>query len=192
MDTRDALELIRGAIPGRGGRWADLGAGEGTFTRALAELLGPDARIVAVDRDARALASLARWAKERAPGVTTVVADFTRAFELTSLGEAMLDGMLLANALHFVRDPERVLARLAEHLRPGGRVVLVEYDRRRGNPWVPHPIAAARLPEVTAAAGLSAPVFTATRPSEYGGDLYVAVADRLTGAPPGSPPSRHR
>ena len=45
-----------GAAPGRpstpGGTWADIGAGEGAFTLALADLLGPGGRIVAVDRDA--------------------------------------------------------------------------------------------------------------------------------------------
>jgi predicted RNA methylase len=59
VNTRDAVALIRDAIPQRGGTWADLGAGEGTFTRALVELLGSDSRIYAVDRDASAVAAIA-------------------------------------------------------------------------------------------------------------------------------------
>jgi hypothetical protein len=54
--------------------------------------------------------------------------------------EANSDGMLLANSLHFVRDAAAVLARLAARVRPGGRVVLVEYDKRRASPWIPYPI----------------------------------------------------
>ena len=92
------------------------------------------------------------------------------------------DGMLFANALHFVRDPAPVLARLAAWLRPGGRAVVVEYDRRRANPWVPYPIWAERLSELVASAGLSAPVIRARRPSAFGGDFYVAAADRLADA----------
>ena len=181
MKAAEAVGLIRGAFQRRGGTWADLGAGEGTFTRALAELVGPQSRIYAVDRDAAAVAALTRWAKKEAPGVIPVRADISRPFDLPGLGPGMLDGILLANALHYVRDAEAVLARLASWLRPQGRVVLIEYDRRRANPWVPYPIPVARLPALAAAAGLSTPVVVATRPSAFGGDLYAAAADRLTG-----------
>ena len=179
MKAAEAVTLIAGAVPRRAGTWADLGAGDGTFTRALAELLGRTSRIYAVDRDARALATLERWAKKNAANVIPVAVDFTAPFDLPGLGDTMLDGMLFANALHFVRDPDVVLARLTARVRPGGRVVFVEYDRRAANPWVPHPIPADRLPLLAATAGLSTPVITATRPSAFGGNLYVAAADRV-------------
>jgi SAM-dependent methyltransferase len=178
VNTAEAVGLIAEAIPRGAGTWVDLGAGDGTFTRALVELLGPDSRIYAVDRDARALAALMRWAKTNASNVIPVVADFAGSFDLPGLDEAMLEGMLFANALHFVRDTDVVLARLAAWLRPGGRVVLVEYDRRASSRWVPYPIPVDRLPALAASAGLSTPVITATRPSTFGGNLYVATADR--------------
>ncbi len=178
MNANDAVELIRGAVPRRGGVWADWGAGDGTFTRALVELLGREARIYAVDRRARAVEALRRWAASEAPGVVPVEADFTRPLDLPGLEGAALDGMLFANSLHFVEDAEGVVARLAARLRPGGRVVLVEYGGRPASRWVPHPIPVARLSALAARAGLAGPVVTATTPSAYGGDLYVAVADR--------------
>lgn len=178
MNPGDAVELIRAAIPGPGGAWADLGAGDGTFTRALVELLEPGSRIYAVDRDARALAALERWARSSAPNVTTVHADFTGSFDLPGLEDAALDGMLIANALHYVRDAGAILARIARRLRPGGRIVIVEYDQRPASRWVPHPIPAVRLPALAAAAGLSPPVATGRRRSAFGGNLYVAAADR--------------
>jgi ubiquinone/menaquinone biosynthesis C-methylase UbiE len=178
VNVNDAKALIASAIPERGGTWADLGAGEGTFTRALAELLGPNGRLYAVDRDANALAALERETA-RTPNVIPVVADFSRPFDLPGLNGAQLDGMLFANALHFIRDVNEVLARLVTLLRSGGRVVFVEYDRRGPNPWVPYPIPAARLPALTSFAGLSTPTITATRASTYGGDLYVATAERV-------------
>jgi len=70
MDTRDAVALLAGAVPREAGTWADLGAGTGTFTRALVELLGATARIYAVDRDASAVATLARWARKAASNVS--------------------------------------------------------------------------------------------------------------------------
>jgi len=57
-------------------------------------------------------------------------------------------------------------------------VVIVEYDRRRANRWVPYPIPAMRVAPLAIAAGLTAPTVVATRPSAFGGTLYVAAADR--------------
>jgi SAM-dependent methyltransferase len=174
LNTSEAVSLIEAAVPRDTATWADVGAGDGTFTRALVELLGPGARIYAVDRDARALASLRRWAARAGATVIPVEADFTRPLELPEL----LDGLLVANALHFARDADVVLARLAALVRPGGRVVIVEYDRRGASRWVPYPIWRDRLPALAANAGLSPPRVTATRPSAFGGIIYVAAADR--------------
>jgi SAM-dependent methyltransferase len=172
----EAEALIAPAIPAATATWADIGAGEGIFTRALVRLLGPESRIYALDRDAAALNELERWASKEAAKVTTVQADFTRDFDLPGMERGELDGILLANALHFVRDPAPVLRRLAAWLRPGGRVVFVEYDRRGPNPWVPHPIPAERLGGIADSAGLANTVVMARQPSRFGGELYVAVA----------------
>jgi len=178
MNSLEAVALISGAVPRRPGTWADLGAGDATFTRALVKLLGPDSRVYAVDRDAGAVAKLERWATLQAPNVIPVIADFTRPLDLPDLAPSGLDGLLLANALHFVSDAEAVLGRLAGWVRPGGRVVVVEYDRRAANRWVPYPIPPARLSALAAAAGLSAPVVTGARPSAFDGALYVAAVER--------------
>ena len=174
MNQRDALALLRAAIPAADAEtWADLGAGSGVFTRALAELVGPGGHVHAVDADARAVRALRAFAAagQGSAAVTVHHADVTRPLPLPSL-----DGALLANVLHFVPDPETVLPRIAAGLRPGGRLVLVEYEGRRPSPWVPYPVSAARFAELAPAAGLSPPRVVATRPSAYGGDLYVAVA----------------
>ena len=179
MNAREAVELIAGAIPKKAGTWADLGAGTGTFTRALAELLAPGSRIYSVDRDVNAVATLRRSAPTaRGVEVIPVEADFTKLLELPKLGVAKLNGILLANALHFSRDAEAVLATLVELVQPGGRVVIVEYDGRGPNRWVPYPIPQAHLPALASAAGLSPFEITATRRSAFGGTLYTAVADR--------------
>ena len=179
MNTGEAVKLLGAAVPGVAGAWADLGAGRGTFTRALVDRLGAGSRIYSVDRDASAVAALQRLAEAtRGVKVIPVVADFTRPFELPGVGAQSLDGILLANALHFVRDPEAVLAVLVQLVRPGGRVVIIEYDGRGPNRWVPYPIPQARLPALASAAGLSSFTVTATRRSTYGGMLYTGVAER--------------
>src|SRR5262249_32639417 len=146
-------------------------------TQALLELLGSGSRVYAVDRDPRAIGALGRRLSRR-PELVPVVADFTRPFTLPGLQNGLLDGILLANALHYVREADAVLTRLVSMLRPGGQLVLVEYDRRAANPWVPYPIPLTRLEPLVAAAGLSPAAITATRPSAFGGSLYVATADR--------------
>jgi trans-aconitate methyltransferase len=175
MTPSEAVDLLAPAISTRGGIWADLGAGEGTFTRALAELLGPSSQIYAVDQDDRAVAALKQWAPTAPAKIIPVMGDFAQPFEPP--GNTLLDGLLLANSLHYVRDQATVLGRLVAWVKPGGRVVIVEYDRRRANRWVPYPISIARLHELTTACGLSAPTIVARMPSQYEGELYVAVAE---------------
>jgi ubiquinone/menaquinone biosynthesis C-methylase UbiE len=180
VNTREAVEPIAGAVPTDGGTWADFGAGRGVFTRALVERIGSAGTVYAIDRDASALSELRRRAEKERLRVIPVRADFAKEFELPGLQGPSLDGMLFANALHFVRDAGPVLRTLTGRLRPGGRVVVVEYEGRAANPWVPHPIPPSRLQELAVAAGLTSPVVTATRPSAFGGRLYVAVSERYS------------
>jgi SAM-dependent methyltransferase len=180
MEIQEAVDLIRDAVGDGTGIWADLGAGTGTFTLALAELLGAGSTIYAIDADADAVHALGDLPAVGETRIIPVKADFTRPLELPGLGgsRAPLDGLLMANALHFVRDVTGVLSRLVQNVRGGGRVIVVEYDQRRASRWVPHPIPAASWPTLVAAAGLVDAAITATRPSMYSGILYVGAATR--------------
>lgn len=180
MDLNEAVTLIRDAVGPAGGRavWADLGAGAGTFTRALARILESGSTIYAVDQDDKSIAALRKIEMPSAIRVVPVKSDFTRALELPGLGSASLDGILLANSLHFVRAADAVLTRLVQHVRVGGRVLVVEYDRRAPSRWVPYPIPASAWPRFAEAAGLTAAAVTATLPSVYAGVLYAGVAVR--------------
>lgn len=174
MDHADHVALIRGGVEGAGPRWLELGSGEGAFTQALADVLGPaGASIVAVDRDARALHAAAEALAHRFPGtaVTTTTGDFTR-----GLPRGPFDGVLAANSLHFVRDRRAVLAAIRTVLRPGGRLVVVEYDADNGNPWVPHPFSFDSWGPEAAAAGFDRVELLERVPSRFLGAIYGAVA----------------
>lgn len=169
-------DLISAGILGPGGVWADLGSGTGIFTHELASLLGPSATIYSVDRDARDLErqrqSFAR--AEQAARVLWVRADFTQPLALPAL-----DGVVMANALHFVPYARQAatLRAIASHLRrPGGRFVLVEYNASAGNMWVPYPIDTERFTRLAAEAGLSAPVVLHRVPSRFLREMYGALA----------------
>jgi trans-aconitate methyltransferase len=170
MEQREAEALIADAVAGGSGTWVDLGAGSGTFTSALRALLPPESRIYAIDSNPAAVAAL-----RDIPGIIPIQADFTN---VVVVPEEPLDGIVLANALHFVRDQEVVLCRLVERLRPGGRVVIVEYDRRAASQWVPYPVHPDRWLRLARSAGLEHPRITAQRPSQYAGELYAGVATR--------------
>ena len=152
MDLAAAVSLIAPGVPHKGGVWADLGAGSGTFTRALASLSGPAGTVHAVDRS-REVLTLSAVADDASGSakIVPLVADFREPLPLP-----LLDGLLMANSLHFVgRNSQRdVVARLAGRLRDGGAFLVVEYDQARGSPWVPHPVTPQRFAEL--AAGLPA------------------------------------
>jgi SAM-dependent methyltransferase len=172
VNQADLVRLIRDGVDKTGGEWADLGAGEGAFTLALAELLGPGAHVTAVDRDARALRDLPAEVGKRFPDtrLDVLVADFTRPLALSDL-----DGIVMANSLHFVRDKLPVLARVRSMLRPAGTLIIVEYGSDRGNPWVPHPFSYPRWEQMAAEAGFERTRLLGTVPSRYLGSMYSAV-----------------
>jgi ubiquinone/menaquinone biosynthesis C-methylase UbiE len=155
-------------------RWLELGAGEGAFTLALADLLGPGAEIVALDRDGSALRRLAEELPRQFPGRTLeiVVGDFR-----DSLPAGPFDGVLAANSLHFVADPVEVLRRARAVLRPAGRLIVVEYDADRGNPWVPHPFSGDRFIDLAIEAGFEHPRLIGRVPSRFLGAIYAAAAE---------------
>ncbi len=175
MDHADHVRLIRYGVQDAGSTWADLGSGGGAFTLALAELLGPAGRIVSVDRDEGALRSQARQLRERFPDVSVepIVGDFGQPLDLP-----VLDGVVMANSLHFVREQAIVLGLVHGYLRIGGRLVLVEYDADRGNPWVPYPMSFETWRTVAAAAGFRDTRRLVSVPSRFLGSIYSAVSVR--------------
>lgn len=194
MDHADHVRLLRDGVHPSGARgrpwdgigdagpigvWADLGAGEGAFTLALAELLPPGSLIHAVDKDSRALAenarAHARFARGRATAaLVTHVADFAR----QELGLPPLDGVVMANSLHFVRDKAPVLARVRGMLKPGAPLLLVEYDADSGNPWVPYPLSFETWKNVAVANGFGEPRLLDSEPSRFLRRIYSAATAR--------------
>jgi ubiquinone/menaquinone biosynthesis C-methylase UbiE len=175
MDHRDHVRLIREGVLGGGTTWADLGSGEGAFTLALADLLGPTGTIFTVDRDARALeVQLAALGRSfPAVSVTPLVGDFTTPLDLPPL-----DGIVMANSLHFERDKLAALRLVQGYLRPTGRLVLVEYGTDRGNPWVPYPLSFASWAVLAAEAGFRDTRQLGSVPSRFLGSIYSALSLR--------------
>jgi SAM-dependent methyltransferase len=173
MNHDDHVRLIREGVLGGGIAWADLGSGSGAFTLALADLLGAGSHIYSVDRDARALREQQAALQARFPAVTLEqrVADFTRPLDLPPL-----DGVVMANSLHFQRRKEPVLALVRGMLKPGGRLVLVEYNADKGNLWVPHPLSYPTWEKLALANGFVGTRLLATLPSRFLREIYSALS----------------
>jgi hypothetical protein len=84
----------------------------------------------------------------------------------------------MANSLHFERDKLVVVRLVRGYLRPGGRLVLVEYDTDRGNPWVPYPLSFRSWEALAAEAGLRETRRLAAVPSRFLGAIYSALSIR--------------
>ena len=175
MNHQDHVNLLRAGVADIGGNWADLGAGDGAFTLALAELVGPTATIVAVDKDRKALERQANAVQRQFPNhnISQHRADFSR--KLTFQG---LDGIVIANALHFVRRRKQVklLAQFQDYLGPAGRLLIVEYGTDNGNMWVPYPFSYPRFAEMATEAGYHGIRKLSARPSRFLGEIYSAIA----------------
>lgn len=169
--------LLPPVVPHEGGLWADLGCGGGIFTKVLRDLLDTDASVLAIDKNARVLGqtagAVAHWGAN--PRVEVIQSDFR-----DPLPVKHLNGALLANALHFIPKPDQrdVLLGVLDALRPGGRLVLVEYNTERRTSAVPYPISANAFRQLARDLPLMAPRVAARTSSSYLGEMYAGVGFR--------------
>ena len=181
MDHSDHLDLLREGISTPGGTWADFGSGSGAFTLALAELLGLGGEIFSIDKDGGALRTQERSFQSRLPlfpsdRLHLIPADFTRPLEMPPL-----DGAIAANSLHFLREKEPAVRLIHAYLKPGGRLILVEYNVDRGNLWVPHPISFQTWKAIAERSGFVDTQLLHTRPSRFLKEIYSAVSFKPSG-----------
>jgi ubiquinone/menaquinone biosynthesis C-methylase UbiE len=177
MNHQDHVNLLHPAVPPTAdGAWADFGSGAGAFTLALRDLVGPDTEIFSVEKDESRLDQQQRNFLIRFPqsNIQFLQADFTQPLDLPRL-----EGIVVANAIHFYRDKERLLRQFREYLKPEGRLVVVEQNADRGNPWVPFPISFETLRKLMPTAGYAEAQLTATVPSSFLREIYSALARRI-------------
>lgn len=173
MKHSDHVRLLRKGVAEPGGVWADLGSGTGAFTLALADLLGEAGRIYSVDKDLEVLKEQEKIMRLMFPAVAVLflVADFKRRLDLPPL-----DGIVMANSLHYVRDKGAVLRRIHSYLKPGGRLLLVEYNVDRGNLWVPYPLSYPTWEGLARQNNFSETQLLEKVPSRFLGEIYSAIS----------------
>ena len=173
MNHNDHVSLLHKGIAAPGGVWADFGSGTGAFTLALADLIGPRGIIYSVDKDRGSLREQEQAMKARFPDRTVyyINADFSSRLDLPPL-----DGIVMANSLHFLRKKEAMLQSIHGYLKTAGRLLIVEYNADRGNPWVPYPFSYQTWEMLARQNGFTHTELLATVPSRFLGEIYTAVS----------------
>lgn len=169
MKLNEAIDFIQNVVISKKGRWADIGAGSGIYTQALDQILEPESVIYAADKNPHMLYQLRLERCE----LRIEELDFTRDFSLPPL-----DGILMANALHYAPNPQEVLEKVVNCLKPGGQLLLIEYETKRPlSPWIPYPVPFQKFCDLAPKAGLGEPQQVNQIPSAYGHEhIYLAVA----------------
>ncbi|MGA2519449.1 MAG: methyltransferase domain-containing protein [Acidimicrobiales bacterium] len=175
---------------GPGWRCVDVGAGGGDVSVALAEIVGHDGRVYAVDSDPGARDEAAAAA-----------AAFSQVLAVTQAGEDLLlpeavDLAFCRFLLMHVVEPNVVLRRMQEAVRPGGWVVAQEPITSAGRvggtplsmPDARHPDVGALLPALVSQAGLEIVDAWAEAPAGVGPGPVTDYLASLTGVDPGDDP----
>lgn len=111
---------------------ADIGAGSGVIAVMMAEHLLPDGKVLAVDVQPQMLTLLSRKLKRLEVENVEPVKGTTKS---SNLPPESVDLVLMVDVYHEFEFPYEMMLDISKSLKPGGRVVLVEY--RKEDPTVP-------------------------------------------------------
>jgi trans-aconitate methyltransferase len=172
MRSRDAIEMLADSGVDALGptMWGDLGCGDGTFTLALADVLAAGSIIHAMDVDDTGLRRIP--SAHKGVQISTHRGDFTT----HPWPFARVDGILMANSLHYVENQAAFIRDCESHMKPPRRFLIVEYDTTAVSRWVPYPVGQTRLTTLFEGAGYLSVRVLRSRPSIYRrAPLYAAV-----------------
>jgi ubiquinone/menaquinone biosynthesis C-methylase UbiE len=170
MQVSDAIHFIEPGFSGNKASeiWTDLGCGSGVFTKALATIMGSASTIYAVDKEVQRI----KATEGSAATIKFIKCDFIH----ETLPFSDLDGILMANALHYVNDKSSFIEKLKMHMKPKGRFIIVEYDTEKANTWVPYPINFDQLKDTFSRHGFDKIKKIGERKSIYRSDKMFACA----------------
>jgi predicted methyltransferase/intracellular sulfur oxidation DsrE/DsrF family protein len=159
---------------------ADVGAGTGLFTRLFAKAVGPSGQVYAVDIAPKFLEHVQKTSREA--GLRNVTPVLCSA-DSVDLPPASVDVAFVCDTYHHFEFPERTLASLHRAIKPGGKLVVIDFVREPGksSDWVLKHVRAGQdvFEREIAAAG-----FGDRRPvTGLLNENYMVVFTRSAGAP---------
>jgi trans-aconitate methyltransferase len=145
--------------------WTDLGCGNGVFTEALASFLPKGSSITAIDKYAQQLPKAF---------ANSVNIDFKKGdFEKDNLPLERIDGILMANAFHFIQEKEKLILKLEKYFHSTPAFLMVEYDQTQASQWVPFPIPFEEINKLFQKLNYRIIEKLGEQKSVYGGSMYA-------------------
>ena len=121
----DAARLVTALKVGAGQTVADIGAGSGQLTVALAREVGPSGRVYATELDSDRLRDIREATDSAGLGnVSVIEAHATR----TNLPERCCDALVLRRVYHHFDNPQLMNASLRQSLKPGGLLAVIDFE----------------------------------------------------------------
>jgi len=172
MQLQEAIALIQNKTIQTNAQqeWADLGCGAGLFTHALANLLQAGSIIHAVDKN---IATFKKYSSQ------VMVKPMQLDFVTADIYLQALDGVLMANSLHYVKDKIALINKLSQITKTNAHLLIVEYDTDISNLWVPYPVSFSALQQLFSKAGYSTVSKLHEHPSLYNrAGIYSALISK--------------
>ena len=132
---RSRAAIVQAVRLKKGDRVADVGAGTGLFTALFAREVGPRGWVFAVEISPRFLERLGQVAREQGlPNVSPMLG----AEKSIRLPPQSIDVAFVCDTYHHFEFPQSTLASIRQALRPGGRLVVIDFERIEGQSreWV--------------------------------------------------------
>lgn len=172
MQLTEAIELISTNYlveQGKSSVWADLGCGSGLFTKALGHYLKQRSVIYGIDKNN----SLKHETTNNGVEIIPVQSDFVT----DTLNLKNINGILLANSLHYVKDKISFLKKCKTYLADDAYFLIVEYDTDIPVfKWVPYPVNFSSLVILFKEIGFSSSRKLGERASAYRrGNMYAVL-----------------
>ena len=122
-------EILKACGIKEGQTLADIGAGTGLFTRMFSKAVGSDGRVIAVDISENFLSHIQKTSRElNLRNIDTLLCKP----DSTELVPESVDVAFICDTYHHFEFPNKTMTSLLGALRPGGRVVLIDFKRIRG------------------------------------------------------------
>jgi ubiquinone/menaquinone biosynthesis C-methylase UbiE len=180
--TADEVERLAAWLEVQPGtRVADVGAGDGTFAVALARRVGPSGHVYATEIDDERLADIRQATTDaRLSNITVLEGAVSR----TNLPEACCDALFSRVVYHHLTDPMAINADIFRALRPGGRLVIIDFEPGGILNWIRRPETADRhgghgTPKETVMQEVTIAGFQLMRgPESWRGRTYAALFRR--------------